>query len=118
MKEYVKVDSLIKEFEGMKNRESLLARGGISQEDLYTQILGTIVHVAMEDNEHTESDDELTELKDFVRDRISWLISIKDHEDVIDIGSVLAIFNGLNHVITTMIEKNIERKGVPMDENN
>ena len=35
----------------MANRESLLARGGISKHDLLLQITGTIVHVAMEDDE-------------------------------------------------------------------
>lgn len=117
MKEYVKVDSLIKEFEGMKNRESLLARGGISQEDLYTQILGTIVHVAMEDNEHTEGYNSLIELKNFVRDRISWINSIKEHSEVIDIGTVLALLIGINQGIT-IIEKDMEKKGESSDENN
>ena len=49
MKEEVNVKKLIKTFEDMANRESLLARGGISQQDLLMQITGTIVHVAMED---------------------------------------------------------------------
>lgn len=117
MKEYVKVDSLIKEFEGMKNRESLLSRGGISQEDLYTQILGTIVHVAMEDNEHTEDYNSLIELKNFVRDRISWINSIKEHSEVIDVGTVLALLIGINQGIT-IIEKDMEKKGESSDENN
>lgn len=47
----VSVEKLIKTFEGMASRESLLARGGISQQDLLMQIIGTIVHVAMEDDE-------------------------------------------------------------------
>lgn len=49
MKAEVNVVKLIKTFEDMANRESLLARGGISQQDLLMQITGTIVHVAMED---------------------------------------------------------------------
>ena len=51
MKKEVSVEKLIKTFEDMANRESLLARGGISQQDLLIQIIGTIVHVAMEDDE-------------------------------------------------------------------
>lgn len=50
MKEGVNVERLIKAFEDMASRESLLARGGISQEDLLMQITGTIVHVAMQDD--------------------------------------------------------------------
>lgn len=49
MKAEVSVEKLIKTFEDMANRESLLARGGITQQDLLMQIIGTIVHVAMED---------------------------------------------------------------------
>ena len=48
MKKEVSVEKLIRTFEDMANRESLLARGGISQQDLLIQITGTIVHVAME----------------------------------------------------------------------
>ena len=48
MKKEVSVEKLIRAFEDMANRESLLARGGISQQDLLIQITGTIVHVAME----------------------------------------------------------------------
>lgn len=47
----VSVEKLIKTFEDMASRESLLARGCISQQDLLIQIIGTIVHVAMEDDE-------------------------------------------------------------------
>ena len=47
MKAEVKVEKLIKTFENMANRETLLARGGVSQQDLLMQIIGTIVHVAM-----------------------------------------------------------------------
>ena len=53
MKKEVSVEKLIRTFEDMANRESLLARGGISQQDLLIQITGTIVHVAME-NEKSE----------------------------------------------------------------
>ena len=52
MKKEVSVEKLIKTFKDMANRESLLARGGISQQDLLFQIIGTIVHVAMEDEEY------------------------------------------------------------------
>ena len=55
MKEEVNVKKLIKTFEDMANRESLLARGGISQQDLLMQITGTIVHVAMEDEESEQN---------------------------------------------------------------
>ena len=48
MKKEVSVENLIKRFEGMAERESLLARGGISQQDLLIQIIGTIVVEAME----------------------------------------------------------------------
>ena len=50
MKKEVSIEKLIKTFEDMANRESLLARGGITQQDLLIQITGTIVHVAMEDD--------------------------------------------------------------------
>lgn len=49
MKEEIKVTDLIARFEDMAERESLLARGGVSQQDLLTQIKGTIVSVAMEE---------------------------------------------------------------------
>lgn len=47
MKAEVNVEKLIETFENMANRETLLARGGVSQQDLLMQIIGTIVHVAM-----------------------------------------------------------------------
>ena len=47
MKTEVNVEKLIETFENMANRETLLARGGVSQQDLLMQIIGTIVHVAM-----------------------------------------------------------------------
>lgn len=49
MNETVNVERLIAEFEGMAKRETLLARGGVSQQDLLMQILGTIVKVAMDE---------------------------------------------------------------------
>ena len=39
---------LIETFTDMANRESLLACGGVTQEDLLIQIIGTITKVAME----------------------------------------------------------------------
>lgn len=42
----VDVDKLINTFRDMANRESLLAYGGVSQEDLLNQIVGTIAKVA------------------------------------------------------------------------
>lgn len=46
MKEYVKVKELLEEVDAMANRGTLLARGGVTQEDLAMQIRGLIVHVA------------------------------------------------------------------------
>ena len=48
MKTEVNVEKLIKTFEDMAKRESLLARGSVTQEDLLIQIVGTITKVAME----------------------------------------------------------------------
>lgn len=48
-KEEVNVNELIETFSDMAKRETLLARGGVSQDDLLVQIIGTIVKVAMED---------------------------------------------------------------------
>ena len=47
-KSVVNVEKLINTFTNMANRGSLLARGGVSQQDLLIQIVGTIVHVASE----------------------------------------------------------------------
>ena len=49
MKEEVNVNELIETFSDMAKRETLLARGGVSQDDLLVQIVGTIVKVAMEE---------------------------------------------------------------------
>ena len=49
--ENVNVNKLIDAFTDMANRKSLLARGGVSQQDLLMQIIGTIVHVAMEETQ-------------------------------------------------------------------
>ena len=51
MKESIKIEPLIRKFEDMAKRESLLARGNITQNDLLIQIIGTIVHVAMEEQD-------------------------------------------------------------------
>lgn len=48
MKEEINVEKLINTFRDMANRETLLARGGVTQEDLLIQITGTIVKEAME----------------------------------------------------------------------
>ncbi len=48
MKREINVEELIKTFEGMANRGSLLAGDGVSQDDLLTQIVGTIAKVAMD----------------------------------------------------------------------
>lgn len=47
MKKEVNVECLIKRFEVMAERESLLVRGNVSQQDLLMQIIGTIVVEAM-----------------------------------------------------------------------
>lgn len=47
MKESINVSELINEFRSMAARGTLLAREGVSQEDLLIQIEGTIVKVAM-----------------------------------------------------------------------
>lgn len=49
MKEYVKVEELLKEVDAMARRGTLLARGNVTQEDLAMQIKGLIVHVASEE---------------------------------------------------------------------
>lgn len=49
VKKEINVKKLIKKFDGMAKRESLLARGDITQQDLLMQIIGTIVVVAMEE---------------------------------------------------------------------
>lgn len=49
MKEEIKVIDLEKKFKDMAKRETLLARGGVTQEDLLNQILGAICKVAMEE---------------------------------------------------------------------
>lgn len=49
MKTEVNVEKLIKTFKDMAERESLLARGNVTQQDLLIQIIGTITYVAMED---------------------------------------------------------------------
>jgi len=48
MREEINVKKLIDKFRDMAKRESLLARGGVSQEDLLIQIIGTIAEVAMD----------------------------------------------------------------------
>ena len=50
MKEYVNVKELLKEVDAMAKRGTLLARGGVTQEDLAMQIRGLIVHVAMKES--------------------------------------------------------------------
>lgn len=49
MKEYVNVKELFEEVDAMSKRGTLLARGGVTQEDLAMQIRGLIVHVAMKE---------------------------------------------------------------------
>lgn len=49
MKEEINVKKLIEKFRDMANRETLLSSGNVSQQDLLTQIIGTIAVVAMEE---------------------------------------------------------------------
>lgn len=49
MKEYINVKELLEEVDAMAKRGTLLARGGVTQEDLAMQIRGLIVHVAMKE---------------------------------------------------------------------
>ena len=49
MKEYVSVKELLEEVDAMAKRGTLLARGGVTQEELAMQIRGLIVHVATKD---------------------------------------------------------------------
>lgn len=49
MKEYVKVKELLEGVDAMVKRGTLLARGGVTQEDLAMQIKGFIVHMAMKE---------------------------------------------------------------------
>lgn len=48
MKKEVNVEKLIHTFEDMGKRETLLARGTVTQDDLLNQIIGTIVKIASE----------------------------------------------------------------------
>nr|DAO02485.1 MAG TPA: hypothetical protein [Caudoviricetes sp.] len=50
MKEYVNVKELLEEVDAMAKRGTLLARGGVTQEDLAMQIRGLIVHVATKES--------------------------------------------------------------------
>lgn len=49
LKEEINVKNLIKRFRDMAERESLLARGDVTQQDLLIQIIGTIAVEAMEE---------------------------------------------------------------------
>ena len=48
MKEYVKVEEF-EEVDKMTKRNTLLARSGVTQEDLVIQFKGIIVHLAMKE---------------------------------------------------------------------
>lgn len=49
MNEKVNVENLIKTFEDMANRGTLLTGNNVSQQDLLMQIIGTIVKVSREE---------------------------------------------------------------------
>ena len=55
MRKEVNAQKLIKKFEDMANRGTLLARGNITQEDLLIQIVGTIVAEAISEGEADET---------------------------------------------------------------
>lgn len=55
MKDTVKVENLVNEFEGMAERGTLLS-GGVAQKDLLMQIIGTIVKVTL-DEERSENNE-------------------------------------------------------------
>lgn len=46
MSETINVAELIETFRDMAKRKTLLARGGVTQDDLLAQIEGTIINVA------------------------------------------------------------------------
>lgn len=75
MKSYVNIEKLIKTFEDMANRESLLAHDGISQQDLLIQITGTIVRTAMEDDSLSSK-----EFSIYIIDLFEKLLDIKNIE--------------------------------------
>lgn len=54
MKEYVSIKELLEEVDAMAKRGTLLARGGVTQEELAMQIRGLIVHVAAKDEADKE----------------------------------------------------------------
>lgn len=49
MRKEINVNELIDKFTDMAKRGTLLARGGVNQQDLLMQIAGAIIVVAMED---------------------------------------------------------------------
>lgn len=51
MKKEINVDKLLKEFEDMASRRTLLTGRDVTQTDLLIQIVGTIVKVAMDEEE-------------------------------------------------------------------
>ena len=55
MKEYVNVKELFEEVDAMAKRGTLLARGGVSQENLAMQIKGLIVHVVTKDEKNEKN---------------------------------------------------------------
>lgn len=54
MKKYISVEELLEEVDAMAKRGTLLARSGVTQEDLAMQIRGLIVHVAMKEEEESK----------------------------------------------------------------
>lgn len=51
MKKEINVDKLLKKFEDMASRGTLLTGRNVTQTDLLIQIVGTIVKVAMDEEE-------------------------------------------------------------------
>lgn len=49
MKENIKVEEFLEEVDKMAKRNTLLARSGVTQEDLVIQLKGIIIHLAMKE---------------------------------------------------------------------
>lgn len=54
MKETIDAQKLIERFEDMAKRETLLARGNISQQDLLIQIIGTVIVQELEEEKNKD----------------------------------------------------------------
>lgn len=73
MKKEVNVENLIKKFESMAQRNTLLIGENVSQEDLLAQIIGTIVKCAMENKENETNNETKENLNLFPALKLSHL---------------------------------------------